>query len=117
MGMSFKQAAELIAFAAAVKAEHERRLSIPYPPASRPKEYPRQRTKNLGRSVAIAPTNLAQVIALGHIDVAYRERAFYGVILEVKFDRLGIGDTAADLDRLNPMRGRRVVRTPTTLLP
>lgn len=66
------------------------------PPFSKPGEYPMKRTGFLQASVRHEPTSLAEVEKSMHIKVGYRSEAFYGAILEVSLDRLGLKKTLED---------------------
>lgn len=62
------------------------RLSIPYPPASVPGQYPHLRTGNLKRSVQVFPKTAAALVAKFArkpmtVVVGYAKKGFYGYIL------------------------------------
>lgn len=103
-------AGQLLLLARAVANEHKKRLSVPYPPASRPGQYPRRRTGNLRRSTVVWPGGTGRVAAVRatkQVAVGYLDRAFYGVILESpKFGRKSLAATVADVIRTRVKGGR-----------
>lgn len=99
-------AGQLLAFARACVNEHKRRLSVQYPPASVPGEYPARRTGNLRRSTVARPKSVATIQSTGVIRIGYLDRAFYGVILETKMRRLSFADTVADVIQTRVKGGR-----------
>ena len=106
MGVSPYFAGQMLKFARAVVNEHRKRLDIPYPPASKPGEYPRKRTGNLKRSTVVRPLSVAEVSSSGQVKIGFLERAYYGVILEYEMGRTGLGKTIQDIIRTRVKGGR-----------
>ncbi len=96
----------MLLFARAVVNEHKKRISRQYPPASRPGQYPARRTGNLRRSTVVRPISRATVQRTKAVSVGFLDRAFYGVILEVKMGRLGLAKTIDDVIRTRVKGGR-----------
>lgn len=95
--MNTHQAGLIFRLAQTVQEEHRRRLSVPYPPASRKGEYPHRRSGNLGNSIAFRPDSAKAVMVTGSLRMAYLRRAFYGNILEIEMNRTSLADTIADV--------------------
>jgi hypothetical protein len=89
-------AAEYV-FDAALLAQQELMdaLDVPYPPASRPGEFPRRRTGNLRMSVEVFPKSVRQVMRTGSVTIRYGAKGFYGNILVEKLGRKGPADVVA----------------------
>lgn len=89
----------------AIRAEHMKRLSRAFPPASARGEYPRRRTGNLRSGIIVTK------VGKGY-EIGYADRAFYGAILELKLGRLGIRHTAVDVFLTGKFKGVRWVKNP-----
>lgn len=102
-------AGQLALLARAVVNEHKKRISRPYPPASRPGQYPARRTGNLRRSTVAWPRGPGRIDAIRQtkqVAVGFLDRAFYGVILEVKMGRKGLAETIDHVIRTRVKGGR-----------
>lgn len=95
--MTAAQARLIGDLARAVQAEHRRRLSVAYPPASKRGQYPAKRTGNLRDSIAFRPGDAKAIQVTGSLRMAYLRRAFYGNILEIEMGRTSLADTIADV--------------------
>lgn len=80
----------LIRAAIHFQSVHTQALSRSYPPASKVGEYPRARTFNLRSSVLYEPTSVGEVAKTLTVKMGLAQRAFYGVILELKRRRKGL---------------------------
>lgn len=87
----------LLLAAVVVQSEMKKSLNTPYPPASKPGEFPHYRTGNLRESIVIDPSTPAECAALGRVRIGYAKRAHYGAILEVARQRLGLVATVKRL--------------------
>jgi len=108
-GVTEKQARKLARAAIYLMNQHQQRLNKPAPAirnhrgrvqytgASAPGEYPRKRTGFLQANVMFAPTSIAEIVKAGMIRVGLMANAFYGAVLEVRYHRLGLRRTLADL--------------------
>lgn len=87
----------LLLAAVVVQSEMKKSLNTPYPPASKPGEFPHYRTGNLRESIVIDPKTPAECAAQGRVRIGYAKRAHYGAILEVMRHRLGLVATVTRL--------------------
>lgn len=68
------------------------RLNTPYPPASRPGEFPHRRTGRLRQSVGVEPNTVEGIMANRYaLTLYYEPEGYYGDILTAK-GRLGPAD-------------------------
>lgn len=83
------------------QAQHQQRLAKsnprPYNNSSKPGEYPRARTGAGRAGVLVDPPNLAGVASEGRVRVGYVQNTFYMLVLELRYDRLGLLQTLKDL--------------------
>lgn len=89
----------LIACAVECQTDLKRNLNRQYPPASREEEFPARRTGNLQRNVGYEPTDPLAVGRLGRIKFGFGAAAFYGAILELFRNRLGLRETVNRLGK------------------
>lgn len=96
----------MLKFARAVVNEHKEQLGVPYPPSSRPGEFPRRRTGNLRKSTVVRPIRVDEIRRTGQVKVGFLERAFYGEILEYSMDRMGLSASIDKVIRTRVKGGR-----------
>lgn len=93
MALSAYLASRMLLFARAVANAHKQALATPYPPSSKPGQYPRRRTGNLKRSTVVRPISVSEIQRTGKVSVGFLDRAYYGEILEYEMGRTGLGAT------------------------
>ena len=118
--MGEAQAKKLARAAVYLMNQHQQRLNKPAPAvrrrgrvrytgASAPGEYPRKRTGFLQANVTFQPTTIAEIIRAGMVRVGLMANAFYGAVLEVRYHRLGLRRTLADmLPQLRALAGQNL---------
>jgi hypothetical protein len=102
-GAGIDKAVGLLLVRVAVEAQSElrRELSRSYPPPSIAAEFPRGRTWNLREGAGVyEPADPMKAGKAGRVRIGYTSAAFYGAILELFRDRLGL------VEVLKRLRGR-----------
>ena len=97
-------------------AQHQQKLNvsnpIPHLNPSKPGEYPKKRTGFLQSSVAFSPGTLPEISRDLSISIGYDANAFYGPVLEVMRNRLGLVATLhAVLPQMTAIIGQPVTVT------
>lgn len=92
-----EMARRLTAAAIFYVSQHQFRVGVPYPRASRPGEYMRKRTGTGQKSVSFTPTTQAEIFQTLTIQIGYAAIAPYMPELEIARGRLGLRRTFHDL--------------------
>lgn len=86
-------AKKMLAVGELLRDTHRLDLSVPYPPASKPREYPHRRTGKMILSVTVSPSTPEMVMQTKVVQVSYHpDVADYPPHLK-KIGRLAIADT------------------------
>lgn len=92
-------ARRMILVAKAVVSEANRRMSRPYPRASRRGEYPRQRTKRGRLSIDYSPKTPGGVVRAGRVRIFHKAEGWYMDFLKTRRGRKGIADVYNTMGR------------------
>ena len=87
----------LLRAAVYVQTHLMQRLNKPYPPASKPGQYPAKRTGHGQAGVLYEPESIDEVARRQAVKIGYVENVFYMGILEAFKERLGLVKTMKDL--------------------
>lgn len=68
----------------------KQQLSISYPPASVPGQFPHGRTWFGRNNLIVTPTVKQEIVDGGKVAIGFRKPAYYMVLLETEHDRLGL---------------------------
>lgn len=89
--------AGLLRAAVYVQSHLMQRLNKPYPPASKPGDYPAKRTGHGQAGVVYEPEDAQTVARRQGVKIGYVENVFYMGLLEAFKARLGLKQTVEDL--------------------